>query len=82
MSTVSEIGSLLGDLPPRPGVWPSDEARVQWYTRKAELLSRIADEAAEAPGLVDAAEARHVAEAAWRQVEQITAELSPNPKGT
>lgn len=68
MSTATAISELMRDLPSRSSTL---EERLAWHVRKADLLSGIADEAAEKPGLVDAAEARAAAEKAWATVAEL-----------
>lgn len=65
MSTATAISELMRDLPSRSSTL---EERLAWHVRKAELLSKIADEAAERPGFVGAPEARAAAEKAWATV--------------
>ena len=68
MSAAAEISDLMRDLPSRSSTL---EERLAWHVRKAELLSRIADEAVEEPGFVDVAAARAAAEAARATVADL-----------
>ena len=67
----------MRDLPSRSSTL---EERHAWHVRKAELLSRIAHEAAEQPGLVDVAAARAAAEAAWATMADLERPAHDNRK--
>ena len=79
IDTAAAVSGLLADLPKPAAGWTSPEHRLAWHARKAELLSRIADDAAENPGLVDPVEARRAAEDAWRRFDDIAKELADTP---